>query len=597
MRQFLPVIVFLLLNSPVLARTWYVEKDDSGDFSVIQEAVDAAASQDTIRIGPGHFDEWTFIGPLWDERYVQVLVSQSELTFIGSGSAQTIIGQGIPWELEQGNHQGILTEESCNTLHVQDIGFQNLKVGIFAGTGNRSTFLRCHFWGNDSSLALGTKISVVEKCEFHGTLQGGFSIISYFQEEIRIFDCLSESDVQWQNKHIQVEGPSRIYIDQCEFRGAAGGITLSRGPRAEISFCKFENQTNYGINLCTGAPSCTITDCSFRDQMRVFLDSTRPGAEWKIERIIVENVSRATMVGEYLDNGYIRDSVLAKGDRGVVSSYSFGKNQATSSEDSSTLFDMRNNWWGTTDPDSIRAWILDFNDDSRIKFEIEFEPFKKHPYATEIDIDIKPESDTNPINCKLPMKGTVPVAVLGSDEFDVSTLDPATVRFGPEDAIAVNYSDRGQVRHSLDINRDGYLDLMFHFRLAETGIRCDDTGVTLTGETFDGEPVLGTDVIRTVPKSGIDPASDKVVEISPNPFNPMALVSFKVDQSQRVGVSVYDMRGRLVADLIHQQFGVGEHTVVWKGQDSAGLEVPSGAYFFRVEMGDRVETQKALLLR
>ncbi len=40
------------------AKTWYVEKDGSADFTVIQNAVDAAAAGDTIRIGPGRFEEF-----------------------------------------------------------------------------------------------------------------------------------------------------------------------------------------------------------------------------------------------------------------------------------------------------------------------------------------------------------------------------------------------------------------------------------------------------------------------------------------------------------------------------------------------------------
>ena len=44
------------------ARTWYLEKDGSGDFAVIQEAVDAAASGDTLRIGPGRwYEHWVVI--------------------------------------------------------------------------------------------------------------------------------------------------------------------------------------------------------------------------------------------------------------------------------------------------------------------------------------------------------------------------------------------------------------------------------------------------------------------------------------------------------------------------------------------------------
>lgn len=85
--------------------------------------------------------------------------------------------------------------------------------------------------------------------------------------------------------------------------------------------------------------------------------------------------------------------------------------------------------------------------------------------------------------------------------------------------------------------------------------------------------------------------------VQPNPFNPQATIIFFTDQPQRVRGSVYDLRGRLVAELTDQQFPAGEHSVEWQGRDVAGRAVPSGEYFFRVDIGGRVETRKATLFK
>ena len=104
-------IATLALTIPVVlatvasAKSWRVQRDGSADYTVIQDAVDVAASGDTILIGPGRFNEqryWSFPG--WSDS-VRVVVPQRELTLIGSGPA-TIIGQTEPWELEQGAHKG-----------------------------------------------------------------------------------------------------------------------------------------------------------------------------------------------------------------------------------------------------------------------------------------------------------------------------------------------------------------------------------------------------------------------------------------------------------------------------------------------------------
>jgi hypothetical protein len=85
--------------------------------------------------------------------------------------------------------------------------------------------------------------------------------------------------------------------------------------------------------------------------------------------------------------------------------------------------------------------------------------------------------------------------------------------------------------------------------------------------------------------------------ISPNPFNPQTTISFFNDQPQHIRVGVYDIRGGRIAELTDQQYQAGEHSVEWQGRDSAGRAVPSGEYFFRVEIGGQVETRKAMLLR
>jgi hypothetical protein len=107
-----------------------------------------------------------------------------------------------------------------------------------------------------------------------------------------------------------------------------------------------------------------------------------------------------------------------------------------------------------------------------------------------IPIDIKPNSDPNSINPR--SKGVVPVAVLASTNFDALQVDVSTVRFGPEGALPAHDG------HVEDVNDDGFMDMMFHFKTQETGIVCDDTEATLTGEIFAGTQVAGTDTVNTV---------------------------------------------------------------------------------------------------
>lgn len=122
--------------------------------------------------------------------------------------------------------------------------------------------------------------------------------------------------------------------------------------------------------------------------------------------------------------------------------------------------------------------------------------------AVEVDIDVKPGSYPNSI-C-LSDQGNLPVAILGTEDFDVTQVDPETINVGGVYLTTRGSMKKPKLAYSLeDVNEDGYLDLMSFFdvqELIDAGVLAEDTtALTLTAELYDGTPITGTDSVRIVP--------------------------------------------------------------------------------------------------
>lgn len=118
------------------------------------------------------------------------------------------------------------------------------------------------------------------------------------------------------------------------------------------------------------------------------------------------------------------------------------------------------------------------------------------PSTISVQIDIKPGSDPNPINQG--SNGLIPVAILTTDDFDASTVDPGTVTLNGADVTVRGKSEKLMARLE-DVDGDGDEDLMLQVETDSWANLGESGDITLYGTTYDGQAIKGTDYVVIVP--------------------------------------------------------------------------------------------------
>lgn len=112
-----------------------------------------------------------------------------------------------------------------------------------------------------------------------------------------------------------------------------------------------------------------------------------------------------------------------------------------------------------------------------------------------VEIDIKPGSDDNCLNIN--SHGVIPVAVLGSETFDVASVDQTSLALG---GITVRIRANRYPQCGAEyVNADEHLDLVCQFQDDSSAWVAGGDEATLEGTLLDGTPIRGTDTICLVP--------------------------------------------------------------------------------------------------
>jgi len=89
-----------------------------------------------------------------------------------------------------------------------------------------------------------------------------------------------------------------------------------------------------------------------------------------------------------------------------------------------------------------------------------------------------------------------------------------------------------------------------------------------------------------------NPQEFSVSQNYPNPFNASTVINYYLAEESDVAIEIYDLLGRKVETLAQGIKPVGNHQATWDASVQA-----SGIYFYRIKAGDKVETEKMVLLK
>jgi len=360
----------LLASIPASAGTWRVELDGSGDFTTIQDALDAAADGDSILVGPGEFTHSRLI-PEWEGFRATVAIYKSGLKIIGSGVDLTVVGQDtVDWYYRvfvsgvplapvsgfsvsdltiRGGYNGIHYE--CDGLVVERCRFKNHSKGIF-GVGVDGAIIRdCEFHNQIVGTAGSTDWTITNT-----TVDGaniGISLDSAMG--VRVVDCLVQNcntGIQFYHSAGEIVNTHVIGSPDTENGVGIGSVVGSRLLLVDSVIDYTQTSTWWALSVQPG-------------EFAGYGNQIRGGGNSSVD-ILTNRMADYTF--DLHDNEIYQADQYALVLKDLVSDPSAPIRH----------YDLTNNYWGTTDADSIAAWIDDANDhpgDLNYRGIVDFEPF------------------------------------------------------------------------------------------------------------------------------------------------------------------------------------------------------------------------------
>ncbi|HKI82874.1 MAG TPA: right-handed parallel beta-helix repeat-containing protein, partial [Candidatus Krumholzibacteria bacterium] len=346
-------------------KTWHVEKDGTGDFAIIQAALNWCAPGDTVLVGPGRYDYHApfDFGALTEDTYA--VVDVPNVTLRGTDRDAVIIGPEVFTKINSREPNGVATSSNAGGFRLENLTVENVVEGV--------TIL----------VQADATDCVVRDCESGAVV---------FSDEVNTFTRCEFLDCPDHSLACYLQG-NRVVLDHCHFEAyvpfpgaqSPGGVVISQAHNVLVTDCSFQGDAFLNFQMFADG---TIQNSTFDSGGIGLLDGSAH---------IEGNIMGHTPLSNVLANGYgvVTGSrnVFGGGEDGTLylstNSVELHDNhilngggytvKINSYDSPDSTLDLTNNWWGTADSTQIATWIRDVHDDPKYNIEVKFAPFADQP--------------------------------------------------------------------------------------------------------------------------------------------------------------------------------------------------------------------------
>jgi hypothetical protein len=108
----------------------------------------------------------------------------------------------------------------------------------------------------------------------------------------------------------------------------------------------------------------------------------------------------------------------------------------------------------------------------------------------------------------------------------------------------------------------------------------------------DSSRLIVTNSPVSVDEQNALPTEFSLLQNFPNPFNPSTTIKYSVPQQSQVKIKVFDVLGEEIETLVNEEKPAGTYELTWNATN-----LPSGVYFYRLQVGDFIQTKKMILIK